>query len=326
MNDVADTVLIINLDRSATRMQAAHQEMMRHGVRYERLPAVDGKALTAAQITKLATEACASFCTPSTVGCFLSHMKAWQYVVDNGLDRAIILEDDVHVVDNYEGPLRAACADLPHDFDILFLACFTCLSQQPLDKLMQKLAGTRRETLIISEHLVRPAQTLGTHAYMISAKGARAALDRLPRPSFHLDWALSSLVDELQVYAVRPGIAFQTNAPSTIGAAHPHLLNAIASKIPYSSEEDDVRTWAWTMSEPVCTLGHRFFIVDGWLILSVLLALIAPRTFAVLFVLEVLISLALTQSLPAYFIVVGLVLAASHRYRPMFGGSSGTHK
>lgn len=36
------------------------------------------------------------------LGCFLSHRSAWQQIVDEGLDAALILEDDVALVDGFK--------------------------------------------------------------------------------------------------------------------------------------------------------------------------------------------------------------------------------
>ena len=321
MNRVADAVYVINLERSRDRMASADAELRRHGIQYTRFAAVDGKALTGAALREAATPACAAFCTPATVGCFLSHIGVWRAIVEGGLGSAIVLEDDVRVVDGYELTLLAAYAALPDGWDVLFQGCHTCDSRQPLDRMMRVLAGTRRsETEAVGAHLSRPAQTLGTHAYMVSAKGARELLARLSRASFHVDWMISGLVDVLQIYAVQPGIAYQTGVASVIGGAHPHVLNAVASKVPYSSDARDVRTWAWTLSEPICTLGHRDYVVDGWLIVSCVLAVAVPRLFAPLYVIELSASLLLTGEVPGYFVVVGLLLAASLRYGKGSGG------
>ena len=309
MNQVADAVFVLNLDRSPDRLAAVDAELRRHGIRYERLPAVDGKLLDTAQIRKVAPGFCSAFCTAGMLGCFLSHLNFGRTVVERGYDRAIILEDDVRIVDGYEDTLRAACADLPDDADILYCGCFTCGRQQPLEMVLQRLSGTTGRTEVIGEHLVRPAQTLGSHAYMVTAKGARAALQRLPRASTHLDWAISSLAGQLQVFAVRPQIAHQSDEASTLGGAHPHVLNAMASKFPYSSEDRDARTWAWTLSEPLCTLGHSYWVVDGWLLISLALAWWAPLCFAPLYVLELLASVMLTRTVPGYFVMVGALLA-----------------
>lgn len=53
------------------------------------------------------------------VGCFLSHAKAWQKLLDSGFSHALICEDDAR----WLGPIprRIAQFDFPHDMDIVFV-------------------------------------------------------------------------------------------------------------------------------------------------------------------------------------------------------------
>ena len=317
MNRVAGAVMVLNMDRSEDRMRAMDAELSGKGILYERLPAIDGRQLTNEQVRQWSTKLCSYLCTPSMIGCFLTHMRAWAHVVDRNIQNAIVLEDDVKIVDGYENTFLSACAALPVDYDFMYLGCFTCHRSHPLDKVLRLLSGTRRRRERVykdgvpSPHLVRPDQTLGTHSYMVSLKGARAALKALPRASFHVDWALSGLIDSLNVYAVRPNLTYQTDAPSTIGGSAPVLLNAVASNFTYLSD----RTWAWILSEPVCALGHPTLTIDGWVILSILLVAWKPRLFLPLFVVEAVAGV-LTGTSSGYFIIVGLVLAGRFAARP----------
>ncbi len=46
------------------------------------------------------------------MGCFLSHRSFWQYVVDNNLSQAIIMEDDVLLAANFAPRLSQALREL----------------------------------------------------------------------------------------------------------------------------------------------------------------------------------------------------------------------
>jgi GR25 family glycosyltransferase involved in LPS biosynthesis len=48
----------------------------------------------------------ANFLIPrGVIGCYLSHRKFWQLVVDKNLPSAIVFEDDVHLANNFKGNL-----------------------------------------------------------------------------------------------------------------------------------------------------------------------------------------------------------------------------
>lgn len=66
------------------------------------IDAVDGNALSAAEIEQvyqrhLFKPRYPFALRPGEIGCFLSHRRAWQAIVDRGLDAGLIVEDDVEV-------------------------------------------------------------------------------------------------------------------------------------------------------------------------------------------------------------------------------------
>ena len=248
MNSLVDEVLVLNLDRSQDRLRAVHAELQRHGVSYTRVSGVDGSKLTNAQKRQYSTPTCYYTCSAGTIGCFMSHVRCWRHIANRGLQRCVIFEDDVRLTDDHQGVLTAALKSLPDDYDIMFLGCFTCNVTNPVEDALKDVQGTRRQASRVGPHLIRPAQTLGAHAYMVSQKGAKALLRMLPRASLHLDWAVSGLVDELDIFAVTPDVAYQTAATSTLGSQEPILSNMLARRFKFSPDEEDARTWAWTLS------------------------------------------------------------------------------
>ena len=55
---------------------------------------------------------------PGAIGCFLSHRRAWQRLVESGLDAALICEDDIALTEGLDR-LGSVAAGIP-DLDILF--------------------------------------------------------------------------------------------------------------------------------------------------------------------------------------------------------------
>jgi glycosyl transferase, family 25 len=87
---------VINLARSPDRRAHITAELEKIGLDYELITAVDGHKLDLHDSTVIdpALFAKNSF-SAGTAGCALSHLRACQKIVADGLDEALILEDDI---------------------------------------------------------------------------------------------------------------------------------------------------------------------------------------------------------------------------------------
>lgn len=91
-------VFLINLDHSTTRLERSKEMLDSINLEFERIPAVWGADLTQEQID-LAYDAKSrnshyKELNTGEVGCYLSHIKAWELIVERDLDFALVLEDD----------------------------------------------------------------------------------------------------------------------------------------------------------------------------------------------------------------------------------------
>ncbi len=121
---------------------------------------------------------------------------------------------------------------------------------------------------------------------------------------------MSGLIDKLDIFAVTPDMAYQTAATSTLGSQEPILSNMLAHRFKFSRDDDYARTWAWTLSEPMLTLGHDDLAVSGWVLIAWSLTALYPKLAAV-YVLELFTSILFSRQLTCqYFFLVGGVLAA----------------
>lgn len=102
--------LIIHLARAAQRKPQVERLLAACPVPAHVLDAVDGRAMAQQDIDAVYSRK--SLHAPSypfeitagEVGCFLSHRKAWQAIVDRGLDAGLIIEDDVEIDVNAFAP------------------------------------------------------------------------------------------------------------------------------------------------------------------------------------------------------------------------------
>lgn len=90
-------VLVINRAQDTQRLARFAQSAREVGTAFERIEAVDGHAPGA--LAPFADLIGSLFwgephAKPGAIGCFLSHRRAWQAVVDRGLPHALICEDD----------------------------------------------------------------------------------------------------------------------------------------------------------------------------------------------------------------------------------------
>jgi glycosyl transferase, family 25 len=87
---------VVNLDRAPDRRAHIMAQLGKTRVHYEIVDAVDGRDLDLTD-TRLfdPTVVGTSTFRPGAAGCALSHLAVYRRVLDTGLDKALILEDDV---------------------------------------------------------------------------------------------------------------------------------------------------------------------------------------------------------------------------------------
>jgi glycosyl transferase family 25 len=85
--------LVINLKRSEDRMSFMSQQLESLNISFERIEAVDANELNPYIYEKHAHD-WNRVLRYSEVACFLSHKKAWEYVIEKG-EQFMIFEDDV---------------------------------------------------------------------------------------------------------------------------------------------------------------------------------------------------------------------------------------
>ena len=124
-------IFVVNLDRAKSRWEHIQEVMHDADLEIERLPGVDGRQLTETELKTYATKLSLFFQPKGVIGCYLSHRKFWQYVVDRNLPSAIIFEDDVRLIPNFKNKLVSSLQRLDNDqltYDIIFLGVFVDVS------------------------------------------------------------------------------------------------------------------------------------------------------------------------------------------------------
>jgi len=98
-------VFLVNMDDAKERLEFMTEQLVKQGVEFERVSAVNGKLL-GTEVLKRCSSPFLQFCargyamSRGEVGCALSHISIWKRIVEEEIPRACVLEDDVTVLDN----------------------------------------------------------------------------------------------------------------------------------------------------------------------------------------------------------------------------------
>lgn len=208
-------IWVVNLDKSVGRWEKCQDEFAKQNVNAERFPATLGKAMTDEELAEQTTFGARYFCTPGMIGCFMSHLRIWQKVADQGIPAVVVLEDDVVLFPDFDSRLQTLQKELPADWDVCLLGAVGCIATEKEAlhmKLYALITGGGRpspgKTRGISEHIYVPYRPAGTHAYMVSLKGAQALVRMCPKPQYHVDLTAWALPD-LKLYSAKEFLATQ---------------------------------------------------------------------------------------------------------------------
>lgn len=285
-----DATFVINLDRSADRMAVMARQCEALGIPYQRFPAVDGAKVSRRDLEKLATPLCRTFCTPSMIGCALSHMNLWRLVVERGYERVLVIEDDAQLVPDFQEGLRDALRDVPSDFDVLLLGCFMLCNKDrnytPLNRLARMFTRLRQDDRTWGRVFV-PERFAGTHCYVISRKGAAKLLRVLPRVQGHIDMYMDQ--PEVRLYAVSPDLAFQRDmSASTIASfSFPKTLLPVLERV----KDDKNVSVAYSLSAPIGQIAGMH--INTWSLVFALFGLAGGTRLAPYVAIFMLVELAL---------------------------------
>lgn len=110
-------VFVISLKRAAERRQSICEHLSSLGVQFEIFEAVDGSTLSDEEVEKL--KAPGLKMNRGAVGCYLSHIRVYEQIVQRGYECGLILEDDTRLSKRAAAIIQTGLAS--RDFDYCFL-------------------------------------------------------------------------------------------------------------------------------------------------------------------------------------------------------------
>jgi glycosyl transferase family 25 len=273
-------VFVINLDSRPDRLKSVQHNFRDTviGHKLTRWPAVYGKEMSDAQIEKVSSRLCNYICSPSMVGCWLSHYSLWQHVVKNRLTNVLILEDDASPITDFDTKLAKILPDIPINYDIVYFGCFASCDDDMIDTGNKPVfvGGKRVDSLMI------PAFPVGLHGYLLSGDGARklTSYKELLKVNYHIDIELAMSIygkkKDFRVYAVRNPLIKQScdgNESNIQSNEHP-LLNIVFSRIKVSNTAN----LDFHMNGPIIHSRQTGIRVNNFILLFAAISLLVGMT------------------------------------------------
>lgn len=168
-------IFVINLKRSVERRALVESQLQERALEYSIFEAIDGHSLSDSDVTRLcdanAVHQYSKFLTKGLIGASLSHYGVQQKILEEDLDKALVLEDDVLLSDDLALLLDSLEPEVATNEIILL--CFSAF--QPII-----LSNTMKKPLVAGFHLAYPVDltVLGTACgYVITREAARNMVD-----------------------------------------------------------------------------------------------------------------------------------------------------
>ncbi len=193
-------IAVINLAHRTDKWDAISHRMAAIGLnKLIRVPAVEGGRLSLAAISSLLGQTAELIEAPPrshytmtrpAVGCFLSHLAVWQWMIAQNLPRVLVFEDDAIPAANFDpGRFRTILGGRSNDSGLLFLGCII------MNGMAEKPMGGEPARLYYFN---------GTFAYLITPAACRTLISSLLPMDGHIDHQISKvLIDQRHTFAAR---------------------------------------------------------------------------------------------------------------------------
>jgi glycosyl transferase family 25 len=214
-------IFVINLERDAERRRHMEAVLRGLGLEAEFVAAVDGRTLNdadrAAYDADRALRVYGVAMMDSELGCYLSHYRLYARMVREGLETALILEDDVEISQDLPAVLEDLLASPDRGWLVVRLESLRGHVREPRST---KFLGTRVAELPRGAGLYRlGTHVLGAGAYLIRRDGAERLLAYGKRIFMPIDHTMDRFWENgIVPYVVRPfPVRQRTDFESRIG-------------------------------------------------------------------------------------------------------------
>ena len=177
-NNTNIKILCINLDKAKDRWNKVNKKFNKLGFTIERFPAINGKEVKYEEYKDLVkleyntdlNAQCDSKTkpgltlklSPGEIGCNLSHCKIWQKMVNENINKCMVIEDDIVPYDNLKN-YNKYLDKVPKNWDLVYIS----------------FINTGKKN-IINKEIYKPTCGFSTSGYILNLKGAKKLLKFIP--------------------------------------------------------------------------------------------------------------------------------------------------
>jgi GR25 family glycosyltransferase involved in LPS biosynthesis len=191
---------------------------------------INGKKISIKDYTNNLTPFWETFGPKSAIGCGLSHLGVYKEFLKSKSEMCIVFEDDILYDNEYDNDIydeiNNAVKNVPKDFDIMYLGSITG-NNNILNTILYPISNKEQD---INDFIKIPKVVLGTHAYVLSKKGAEKLVNL--KLFQHIDFCLQYLssANIIKSYIVKQRIVYQSSANESNNSTnstnkHPILIN-----------------------------------------------------------------------------------------------------
>lgn len=199
-------VFVVNLQRDHEKKAHMVSIAQANNVELEFIDAVYGKDLSQAQVDdiydeSLSQKALGRGLSRGELGCALSHLSIYQKMVEQNIQEALILEDDVDLSNDLVNVLGAT-SNFPADWEVMLFGYYSETATERIS--MANFWGRTKVTP--SHQAVRLVElAFGTHGYMINRRGAEKLVNILSKIVKPIDHYTGS-GRHVNMYALAPRV------------------------------------------------------------------------------------------------------------------------
>lgn len=173
---ILNHIYVINMDKDHDRMKFINKQAAKYNLTVNRISGIDGNTIT--------DDSYGRNLQKNQVGCALSHLSIYKMMIDNNIQAALILEDDVTFTP-WVKMINKMVNDLPKLWDILWIG--NCKRQWPRNtcNLISDPPYNMDNIKKVTKHIYQFNECtsskndcpMGLYAYCISINGARKVLE-----------------------------------------------------------------------------------------------------------------------------------------------------
>ena len=197
---------VISLPRDEERRAHMQAQLSTLAIGAEFIPAVDGRTLSSTDLAaydrQRALRVYGVEMMPTEIGCFLSHYRLYERMLREGIEVALIMEDDLEIRPEFPAILAGLLADPAPPWLVVRFESQRGRVREPKTR---KDRGTTVRELPAGELVKLKIHVLGLGAYLIRHEGARRMLAYGQQIFMPIDQAMDRFWESgIEPYVVRP--------------------------------------------------------------------------------------------------------------------------